>query len=156
MIQWLETHQALAGWLQTFGIIAAISFGVLQIRQTKDAIKNSVTTNEIMLRENVSDLLVSINLAALDHPQAAGDFEGHKRFHLLRIHYFYRTFRIRQMNLLDDDTFQSEEAYLAMTSKFPDFREVWQDFREQYPSNFREWVDNTLRNSEGNSAENLR
>jgi hypothetical protein len=144
MLSWLKRHEALASWIQAIGVVAAISFGMVQLHQARQAIEATVTNNEIALRNSASDLLVHINEAALSHPELAGNYSGHKRLHLIRLHYFYRTYQLREAGLLDDDTFAAEEQYLTWAAKLSDFPDVWEAFRLQYPPGFRAWADGVI------------
>jgi|APTNR8051073442_1049403.scaffolds.fasta_scaffold22969_1 hypothetical protein len=146
-LSWLKSHEHLATWAQSIGVISALIFGSYQVRQATKAIKESATANEIAIENRVSDLLVGINMAALDHPEAAGDYTGHKRLHLLRLHYFYRIYGIHSDGLLEEEKFRAEEEYLRWTGSLPDFQAVWSDFRLQYHPGFRSWADNILKNS---------
>ncbi len=144
LIEWMKANAELAGWIQAIGVVVALAFGIAQLRQATEALKASALNNEIALRTSASDLLVGINEAALNNPDAAGEFAGHKRLHLMRLHYFYRAFDLRQAGLIDDDGFAAETAYLSWSASQPDFIEVWKVFRTQYRSGFREWVDQTI------------
>lgn len=144
IINWLRSNHELSSWIQTIGVLVAMILGIIQLRQTTEALQFTAKANEIMLKNSASDLLVDINTAALSNSDAAGEFSGHKRLHLMRIHYFYRAFQLRQDELMDDDHFTAEENYLRWTGTLPDFKEVWGVFRQSYSSDFRNWVDQTI------------
>lgn len=141
---WLKKHHEISSWVQAVGVVGALVFGVIQLKLAREALEFSVKTNEIALRNSASDLLVGINNAALGNIDAAGEFSGHKRLHLMRLHYFYRTYELRKEGLLDDDSFAAEENYLKFSGELPDFKEVWGVFRVTYNSDFRNWIDKTL------------
>jgi hypothetical protein len=144
IVDWLEDHPGLSSWVQALGVIIGITIALVQIEQATDSLKASVENNQIAIRNNASDLLVGINEAALSHPEAGGEYTGHKRLHLMRIHYFYRTFQLHTAGIIDDEAFTAETEYLAWTASLQDFPEVWGNFRLQYSHDFRSWVDTTL------------
>jgi hypothetical protein len=144
IIDWLIRHHELSSWIQAIGVVVAMAFGVVQLVLGRRALQHSVKTNEITLKNTASDLLVGINNAAMSNSDAAGEFKGHKRLHLMRIHYFYRAFELRREGLLDDDSFEAEEGYLRATGEMLDFKDVWGKFRLTYKSRFRNWVDTVL------------
>src|SRR5690554_5150875 len=144
ILKWFNKNHELSSWVQAFGVIGALIFGVVQLKLAREALEFSVKANEIALRNSASDLLVGINNAALVNIDAAGEFTGHKRLHLMRLHYFYRTYELRKEGLLDDDSFLAEENYLRFSGDLPDFKEVWGAFRVTYKSDFRNWMDKTL------------
>lgn len=143
-LDWFKRNHELASWTQAVGVIIALVFGAVQLRQATNALESSATNNKIALRNNTSDLLVGINEAALNHPETAGGYSGIKRVHLMRLHYFYRTFLLRHDKVIDEETFEAETTYLQWATKLPDFSEVWHDFRQQYRSDFRAWVEAAL------------
>ncbi len=149
--RWLNENQGLASWMQSVGVVTALVFGSIQVYQATNAIQASADANEIALENSASDLLMEINRAALDHPEAAGDYPKHKRLHLLRLHYFHRVYGLRRQGFIGDDAFEAETEYLKWAGTLPDFLEIWEDFRKQYPSDFRLWADTTLGRSENAS-----
>lgn len=144
MIRWLKENHELAEWFQAFGIVITLGFILLQISQARESLECTVENNEIALRNSWNDLLVDINRAALDHPEAAGDITGHRRLHLIRVQYFFRAFKLRQQGILSDDEWAAEETYLRYVGGLPDFMDIWRDFRTQYSTEFRVWADDVL------------
>lgn len=68
----------------------------------------------------------------------------------MRLHYFYRTYGLHRDGLMDADEFQAEENYLTWADKESEFVGVWKEFRNQYRSDFRQWVDENLSNTLSN------
>lgn len=141
---WLNKNAQLASWIQTFGVLVGICFAVFQLRQSAEALKASAAANELALKNTASDLLVGINEAALHDSTIAGEYAGHKRLHLMRIHYFYRVHGLNSARIFDAERWQAETTYLRWAITLPDFVGVWNDFRFQYPRTFREWVDEII------------
>ena len=86
--RWLKENEYLSAWLQTVGVITALIFGAIQLRDARIAVEAGVEANNIELTNRVTDLLTRINEAALDHPEVAGEHTGVSRLHLMRLEYF--------------------------------------------------------------------
>ncbi|HEX5104304.1 MAG TPA: hypothetical protein VFV87_10860 [Pirellulaceae bacterium] len=150
--RWLKEYQHLAGWLEAIGVVIALLFGAIQLREARIALESAAEANRIALKSEASDLLVGINAAALDHPEVAGEYAGPRRLHLMRLHYFFRVFELHEQGIFDDDRFSAETRYLRWTIKQPEFRLVWNEFAEQYPTRFRGWVDGMVISATRESA----
>lgn len=144
MFGWLHRHSGVAEWIQAFGVIGALIFGVTQLEQAKEALQSSAKSNEIALQSDTRTLLTEINMAALQNPEIAGNYPGERRLHLIRLQYFDRVCNLRQQGLYSTGEFRAETAYLAWAVELTDFRLVWADFRDQYHEDLVQWVDGVI------------
>ena len=141
VINWLNHHQHLSGWIQTLLIITTLVFSSIQIRDTRIAAEASLRANEIALKGRVSDLIIRINEASLAHwDDVSPNVSKIQRIHLMRLEYFFQTYELHAEKIIDDERLASEENYLRWVSNQPEFPETWVEFGDQFPDFFREWV----------------
>lgn len=151
---WLKEHEHLAGWVEAIGVVAALFFGALQLRDARIALESAAEANQIALRGQVSDLMTQINQAALDHPGIAGEYVGIKRLHLMRLHYFFRAYNLYEEGIFDEQRFEAETRYLSWAAAQEDFLAVWDAFADQYPHSFQVWVNGVVNAKRARAATN--
>jgi hypothetical protein len=145
ILEWLKKYEPVAHWLQGLGVVIALVFGGIQLRDTKLAIEASTIANEITLRNRLSEVIIRINEAALNHPEVSSGYSSTQRIHLLRLEYFFQVFNLHVAGIINDDRYETDTRYLKWTTKLPEFIETWKVAADQYPTPFRQWVDSVLK-----------
>ena len=142
---WLNHHQHISSWLQTTLIVVTLIFGIFQIRESTNA-------NEIALKGRVSNIIMRINESLIgrdekEYEKMSPATSKNQRIHLMRLEYFFQTHELYIQDIIDNDRLAAEENYLKWVSELTEFRKTWEEFGNQYPTPFRQWVCKTTNTS---------
>ena len=104
----------------------------------------SATSNEIALRNRVSDLVIKINEVALNHPEIELGYTPTDRLNLIRIEYFFQVFNLKKAGVYDEERVKPEFEYLKWAIGQKVFRDTWLKVENEYPADFGAWVKTAL------------